>query len=234
MNNNPIFGIVAVNQIYIDRTKNLINQMLPLVNNNFIVLTNDPSQFYYSPRISTIPYDITPFSFHDKRLIFEKGFELSECVILLDADHAIREKNTLSEIKDMNVEPGLYPQILWKHPAHCSFENFIEGKNDRVPYGREFKEFCYNKGWAIDNCVLIQESFLIFKKHNNINVFLNVWKQLANFCETKDLERKQSILGYGEGYSIGVAVRNSGLSIIEHHPLMHSLAKDMKHFAWER
>lgn len=234
---NFIIGIVAVGESYIRRTKDLIDQLL-LLNTKFVILTNDVDAFKHSNcieqgRIITIKYDRPIFSFHDKRLIFEEGFKYSDCVLLLDADHVVRENNNLSALEDIPLEPGIYPQILWKHPCDCSFESFIQGLTPRVPYGLEFKQRCNELGLETDGAILFQESFLLIKKHDNIDHFLSIWKDLAAFCEQKDIERRQGILGYGEGYSVGMAVKNSGLKLIEDHPAMHQLARNLQHVAWE-
>ena len=230
---NFIIGIVAVGASYRRRTIQLIDQLLPL-NTNFIVLTDDVDSFKpLQAWTTTIKYDKPIFSFHDKRLIFEEGFKLSDCVLLLDADHVVRVDNDLASLEDIPLEPGIYPQILWKHPCDCSFESFIGGLTPRVPYGLEFKQHCEEIGLETEGSILFQESFLLLKKHDNIDRFLSIWRDLAAFCEQKDRDRHQGILGYGEGYSIGVAVRNSGLNIIEGHPGMHQLARNLKHVAWE-
>jgi len=228
---NLLIGIVAVGASYRRRTKQLIEELAPL-NVNFIVLT-DLIEDFSSDRITTIKYDKPIFSFHDKRLIFEEGFNLSDTVLLLDADHIVREVNNLASLEDIPIEPGIYPQILWKHPCDCSFENFIQGLTPRVPYGLEFKQHCNMLGLETDGSILFQESFLLIKKHDNIDRFLNVWRNLADFCEQRDRERNQGILGYGEGYSIGVAVRNSGLNLIEGHEAMRQIARNLQHVAWE-
>lgn len=229
---NFLIGIVAVRPSYRKRTIQLIEQLAPL-NVNFIVLTDKIEDFAFSNRIKTIKYDKPIFSFHDKRIIFEEGFKISDCVLLLDADHIVKENNNLATLEDIPIEPGIYPQILWKHPADCSLECFIQGLTPRVPYGKEFKNRCNELGLETDGAILFQESFLLIKKHDNIDKFLSIWRDLAAFCEQKDRERHQGILGYGEGYSVGIAVKNSGLNLFENHKIMHQLTKNLKHIAWE-
>lgn len=232
---NLVIGIVAVKQPHIDRAKVLVDQLMAITTVDFLVLTNDVDKFSYSSRIIPIKYENEIFSYHDKKIIFKEGCKIASHILLLDADHGVRDNNTLDTINEINIEEqGIYPQILWKPPAVCSFESFIEGKNDRVPYGVEFKEFCESKNLKLDNVFLIQESFLLVKNGEKLSKFLELWDMLAKFCEQKDTERRQAVLGYGEGYSIGVAARNAELPVVEHFHWMHKIAKDFKHFAWER
>lgn len=232
---NLVIGIVAVKQPHIDRATALINQLIDITSADFLVLTDEVGKFSYSSRIIPVKYENKIFSYHDKKIIFEECAKIASHTLLLDADHGVRENNTLKILDEMNIdEQGIYPQMLWKPPALCSFESFVEGKNDRVPYGKEFKEFCESSGLKMDNVFLVQESFLLVKNGDKIPKFLEIWSVLAKFCEQKDTERRQGILGYGEGYSIGVAARNADLPVVEHYHWMHKIAKDFKHFAWER
>lgn len=231
---NFIIGIVAVSESYVEKTKNLMNQILEHMDIEFLILTDKPDEFIDYGNTIVLNYDKQIFSYHDKRLIFEEGFKRYDTVLLLDADHAVREVNTLNQINNLDIEPGVYPQILWKHPADCSFDNFILGKVDRVPYGIEYKTFCDENNYDTVDVILIQESFLLIKKNEHINTFLEVWKRLSEFCNDKDSERRQSVLGYGEGYSIGVAVKNAHMELIQDYGIINSLASNFKHFAWER
>ena len=61
-----------------------------------------------------------------------------------------------------------------------------------------------------------------------------VWKDLQNFCELKDIERGQHVLGYGEGYSIGVALNHSNIEIVEGNASINKLSGSFKHLAWEK
>jgi hypothetical protein len=231
---NFVIGIASVGVKYHEKTIKLISNISDIIDVKFIILTDNEEMFNFSDKIKTIKYEKDRFSFHDKKILFKEGFKDYDHVILMDADHGVRELNYLSEITDLDLEPGVYPQVLWKHPAGCSFDNFILGKVDRVPYGVDYKEFCDSHGLLLDGTILIQESFLIIRKDDRITKFLETWDLLADFCDNKDRERNQQILGYGEGYSIGVAITNSGLPIIEHSPAVHMFVRNFKHYAWER
>jgi hypothetical protein len=174
------------------------------------------------------------FSFIKCFEFIEEGFKIKECVLLLDADHKIRENNQLLNINLTSLPPGVYPQLIWKHPADCSLQNFILGKVDRVPYGVEYKKHCDDLGLSIKDAMLIQESFILIKKDKNTQKLISIWKQLADFCNSKDKERNQYLLGYGEGYSIGVAIKNSNSNIFENIPQIQNLYSSFKHLAWER
>jgi|688.fasta_scaffold120745_3 hypothetical protein len=231
---NFVIGIASVGVKYHDKTIKLINDVNNVIDVNFIILTDNPDIFKFSDRITTVKYENDRFSFHDKKILFKEGFKKYEHVILMDADHGLRDVHFLNEITDLDLEPGIYPQVLWKHPADCSFENFISGKSPRMTYGLEFKDFCLESSLLVDDVILFQESFLIIRKDERINRFMEVWDSLADFCNKKDIERNQHVLGYGEGYSIGVAIRNSGLPIHENSQAVHMIVRNFKHFAWER
>lgn len=233
MNFNFTIGTVAVGVKHIRRAIKLITDVTKVIDVHFVVLTDEPSIFNGLKNITLIKYDKPIFSYHDKRLVLEKAFEEYEYVLLMDADHEVRDENFLNEITNLDLEFDLYPQVLWKHPADCSFENFIEGKTFRAPYGLEYRTFCESNNLNVEDVILIQESFIIFKRSENTKTFISIWEKLAKFCEEKDTERNQGILGYGEGYSIGVAAKNSNLVVKEDH-IIHHIARSFKHLAWER
>jgi hypothetical protein len=170
----------------------------------------------------------------NKIILFEEGFKLSDCVLLLDADHVVREVNDFNNIDIKILEPGIYPQLMWKHPNECSFENFILGKTPRVPYGVEYKRYCESLNLNLEKVFLIQESFVLIKKNEKIYDFLLIWEKLAKFCEDQDLKRNQHILGYGEGYSLGVSIRGADLKIFESNQVVNNIIKNFKHLAWEK
>ena len=229
-----LIGIVAVNQNYIDKAKKLMDQLLRCVDVNFLILTDKPIQFEQYNNTKVLEYRKEIFSYHDKRILFEEGFKLSDCVLLLDADHVVREVNDFNNIDIKILEPGVYPQLMWKHPNECSFENFILGKTPRVPYGVEYKRYCELLNLNIEKVFLIQESFVLIKKNEKIYDFLLIWEKLAKFCEDQDLKRNQHILGYGEGYSLGVSIRGADLKIFESNQVVNNIIKNFKHLAWEK
>lgn len=240
---NFIIGICSVGAQYHKKTKKLIEQISEAIEVQFLVLTDEPSQFTELSNVKikhyeykSVPYLKQIFSFHDKRLIFEEGFKYSNTVLLLDADHCLRNdsKKKLAEFDPEKLENGAYPQVIWKHPADCSIEHFLDGLTPRVPYGKDFKDYCSKQNYNLDGALLIQESFLFIKETpEKISKFIETWKDLQMFCEKKDIEREQHILGYGEGYSIGVSLNVSGIEIKENPPMVGLLMSAFKHFAWE-
>ncbi len=233
-----IIGILAIGVRHIHYTKNLLNKIIQEINDKsqiqILVLTDEPSQFEPNEHVTHILYDKSRFSYHDKLIIFKEGFKLADTVLLLDADQAVRPVHFLNTITQLaDIEPGLYPAFCWRHPADCSVENFLEGRVGRVPYGQEYRQFCEESGIILENMVHIQESFLLIKKTENIQTFIDCWELLAEFCNEKDRERNQHILGYGEGYSIGIAAANAGINIMLDDPLVHKMIHSFQHFAWE-
>lgn len=244
MKKEYIIGICSVGNRYHERTKNLIQQIQDIIDVNFLIVTDNLEYFADNKNIILVEYEYKKasfhsqlFSFHDKRLVFQEGFRYADAVLLLDSDHCVREqnKNFLAKFNSQEISNGAYPQIIWKYPSDCSMEHFLEGKTSRVPYGKEFKQYCESKNYNINGAQLIQESFLFVKESpEKISKFLSTWEDLQKFCEQKDIEREQHILGYGEGYSIGVSLTHSAIKVIEGNTMMNSLFGAFKHLAWER
>jgi len=163
MKKDYIIGICSVGEKYHPLTQNLIKQINEIINVDIIVLTDKPELFQ---NVQTIPYTRNIFSFHDKRLLFEEGFKSYDSVLLLDADHIIRDekKQYIIDFTTKDLESGAYPQIVWKYPADCSMEFFIKELTPRVPYGKLFREFCGQKRYTFNNALLIQESLLLIKE----------------------------------------------------------------------
>jgi hypothetical protein len=240
---NFIIGIVAVNEKYINYTKNLIisiNKINP--NILFLVLTNKPTEFtsgeFAFINIVPINYNKHIFSYHDKMIVLKEGLKIKDIVLLLDADNEVKNINNSALLENLiAIESGIYPHFLWNHPADCSIENFLQGKTPRVPYGLLYKEFCIENNLKTDNCSLMQESFILIKKdktnEKNIDNFFRIWEQLADFCNTQDIKRNQHILGYGEGYSIAIAALNSGLNVITNKHDINIIKDKFQHFAWK-
>jgi hypothetical protein len=229
-----LIGIVAVNSRYINFAKKMIKKINNQIKTNFLILTDNMAEFSEFDNVTLIKYDKPIFSYHDKIAIFKEGFKLYDTVLLLDADTTIREGTDFINIDVNEIVPGIYPQIIWRHPADCSMENFLLGKTCRVPYGLLYKEFCLEHNLLFDNALLIQESFLLIKRNDKIDKFFATWDLLADFCNKKDSENCQSILGYGEGYSIGISALNADLDIIENDKNINKLISCFKHYAWEQ
>ena len=244
MKKKYIIGICSVGSKYHGKAIKLIQQINSIIDINFLILTDEPENFKQFDNVivelykyKSAHYLDNMFSFHDKRIIFEKGFEYSDTILLLDADHSIRDnlKQNLINFDSDKILAGAYPQIIWKHPSSCSIDNFLEGLTNRVPYGREFKQYSIDKNYKLQNALLIQESFLIIKaEKGRVSNFLKVWRDLQSFCEQQDINRQQHVLGYGEGYSIGVALNTADIEIIEGNSNIGELASAFKHLAWER
>lgn len=234
-----LIGIVAVGHKYINYTINLINNInsiYPLM--TFLVLTDKPNDFVYISNVATIKYNNSIFSFHDKLIILEEGLKTNNNVLLIDADNELNKIHNLELLFELsNIEAGIYPHFLWDHTAECSMENFLQGNTERVPYGILYKNFCIKNNLIMENCSLMQESFIFIKKdktnENNIEVFFEIWKKLAKFCNDQDKNRCQNILGYGEGYSVAISSLNSGLKVITNNEKINKIKDSFQHFAWK-
>lgn len=243
MKKNFLIGICSVGANYYSKTKRLINQINEIIDVDILVLTDSPNEFWDIKNVIVKPYEFKSapfhnklFSFHDKRLIFEEGFKHKDTVLLLDADHCVRDsfKQRLIDFDSNDLQPGAYPQVIWKYPADCSIQHFLQGLTPRVPYGQDFEQYCLARNYKLEGALLIQESFLIIKEvPEKLSSFLKIWKDLQGFCEQKDIDREQHILGYGEGYSIGVSLNTAEIKVIEGNQTVCQLADAFKHFAWE-
>lgn len=244
MKKKYIIGICSVGEQYHAKTIKLIKEINALIDIDFLVLTDEPKNFEGFPNVFLEKYQYKSakylnkiFSFHDKKIIFERGFLHYDTVLLLDADHSIRPNlyEGLLDFDSDKISYGAYPQIIWRHPADCSIENFLCGLTGRVPYGIKFKEYAISKNYNLDGAFLIQESFLLIKSdEKSIFDFLKIWDDLSVFCEEQDIIREQHVLGYGEGYSIGVSLNTAGIKIIEDDSCVNRLSRSFKHFAWEK
>ena len=230
-NINYCFASIAVNDKYVDLLVNLIKDIREYSNVPFFVFTDNEKPFASIPYVYTKLYEEEIFSYHDKRKVLQYALERYNTAILIDADNKLNKDKVEFPIR-IDLKEGIYPQIIWRHPAECSIENFLEGKTDRVPYGKEFKQYCDKHNIITDGAELIQESFIIFvKKEHPHNQFFNIWEKLAIFCNTKDNERNQNPLGYGEGYSIGISAKNSGYKVDCNNPIL-KIQDNFLHIAW--
>jgi hypothetical protein len=230
--------MVAVGIKYIKYSLNLIisvNKINPSI--SFLVLTDSPSEFLICFNVITINYNKTFFSYHDKLIALKEGLKISDIVLGIDADSELNENHNLELLNDLtNIIPGIYPHFLWEHPAYCSIENFLLGKNERLTYGVLYKEFCLKNNLITLNCSHMQESFILIKKNKtnekNIDKFFQIWEKLAEFCNEQDKKNNQSILGYGEGYSIAISSLNSGLNVFTNEIKVNKIKDSFKHLAW--
>jgi hypothetical protein len=231
--------IVAVGLKYINYTKALIdsvNKIKPSI--SFLVLTDSPSSFLIFSNLITINYTKKTFSYHDKLIALKEGLKKSDIVLGIDADTVLNENHNLELLNNLtHISPGIYPHFLWCHPADCSIENFLLGKNERVPYGILYKDFCVKNNLITTPCSHMQESFILIKKdkinEKNIDNFFQIWEKLANFCNEEDKKRNQSIIGYGEGYSIAIASLNSELNVFTNEININKIKDSFKHLAWQ-
>jgi len=233
---NYIIGLVAVGDRHVSEAKTFVDELGSFLDVNIIVLTDKPNSFDGCQNvIKTIVRENEIFSYHEKYKIFEEGFKLSDTVLLLDADCTLKERQYITHYDTTHLEDGIYPQVIWKCPNECCMESFLSGNNWRVPYGREFKEFCDSKSFDYNDTDLLQESFLLIKSKDKTksDKFISTWKELKSFCDEKDKERQQSLLGYGEGYSVAVSAKTADLKVHDGNEEISRFASGIRHYAWE-
>lgn len=231
-----IIGILSIGERHTGMAVDLIENLYLDNAIKVLVVTDSPKDFVQFHDIIVIEHYPKIFSYNDKVLVFKHGFEYSDKVLLLDSDHVIRDLNkSIPSLSLESLSSGVYPQIVWKDPCDCSMENFLAGKTPRVPYGIKYKQFCDDNGIKTVGGILVQESFIFMKKpaEENLRKFFDTWTTLGNFCDYNDVERNQGILGYGEGYNIGIAALNSDIPIILDNPVICVISDNFKHLAWE-
>jgi hypothetical protein len=233
-----IIAIVAVNTKYVNYAIKLMNDINSIIKTNFLILTNSVDTFNQFSNVTIISYNEELFSYHSKLIALEEGLKIKQTVLLLDADHCLNKDNNHIDLLNNlnNIEEGLYPHFLWKHPCACSLQNFLLGLTDRVPYGVEYKQYCIDNSIKTDDCSLVQESFILIKINDNLsvnlNIFFSTWKILAKFCDFMDKQRNQGVLGYGEGYTIAISALNASLKVIDNNHTVNKIKDSFKHFAW--
>lgn len=182
---------------------------------SFVILTDQPKKFKNFNRVETIKYSKSVFSYHDK--IFPAAWALKKygSIILIDSDTEIYEKCLEDKTENFNldmVKNGAYMDEFWEN----SMESFLAGNDEWMPYGNKIQEYCEIEGLETEGVKHIQESFLFIKEENQsrIDRFLKIWWDLKKISEENDSVRNRGNLGYGEGFSVAIALHNAGIPIM--------------------
>lgn len=210
MKKNYIIGICAVSSDYVKLAKKLIKSINEVIIVDFLVLTDEPESFQEIRNVRTIKYTSSIFNYQDKLIIFEEGFKTHDSVLLVDADHIFlyeSYKQVLQNFDTNELRPGLYAREAFGPLHYSSVDNFFKGTLSRLPYGNKCLDFCKENNIQTEKCLFIHESFVLIKKHDDINLFLDTWSKLREFWKNHDST------GYGEGFAIGIACKNSNLTV---------------------
>lgn len=232
---NVGIGFCAVGDKHINYGKKLAGSLSKIVEQDIYVLTDKPNEFSSINNVSTINH-VGEFSYHDKVIIFEQAFKNTNTVICIDADIELQ----YIEDKDIDfayIDDGFYPEFVFEDDRTCSMKSLISGNHDSITYGKEFFEFCLKSNYDTDT-KHFQESFMCLKENDTskIKSFIDIWKNMAVFCNKQDKLRNYHLLGYGEGYGISIALRNSNIVMHEHEkPSQITQFKNMlKHLKWHK
>ena len=233
---NCALGFCAVGDEFIEYGQEFATKISSILDGTIYIVTNKPEKFTSINKVRAIRHD-KRFSYHDKLLVFKQAFEENNnCVICVDSDI---ELLNIADVDFQNIKDGFYAeQIFHDDSLSFSMKSLLSGCHDNIPYGKQLNRFCFISNYNT-NCNHFQESFMLIKERNfskQMN-FLNTWAHLARFCEHQDkLRGKNTILGYGEGYSISIALKNSGINMsIDQEPEeIIEFKKMISHLKYER
>lgn len=231
---NCAIGFCAVGPNYILDAKKLLETLVNFCENHIYVLTDNPYEFVCFPKVITLKHNRNFFSYHDKRFLFHSALMYNDCFVCLDSDTLISD--TSKDIDFSKIENGFYPDFYFEDSEQCSMTSFLQNQHDNITYGNEFREYCKSKNYDT-HTKHFQESLMVIKENNSskIKSFLNIWDDLANFCDKKDLERNNPMIGYGEGYSISVSLKTSNIKLHQSKPNeLELLKRSIKHLKYER
>ena len=227
-------SLCVVGDLYVDMAKTLLDNIRTLNNTRIYLLTNNRAAFKHIDNIVIIDFNKAKFSYHDQLIVAKQALEENDCTLLIDADFAF-EKDTILDVSCDDFDCGCYPEWCFDDKVECSMVSFLKGKNKQVPYGKEFKEFCREKGYDVDGVKHFQESFLLIKETDEKKKerLFEAWEILSEFCNKKDEDRGRKVLGQGEGYSLSVALRYAGIEI-QNNKKYRNLLKGFKHLRYEK
>jgi len=225
----PTICTCAVNDIFIEYAKKIIYSVRKFKEISFVILTDKPNKFNNLYNVETIKYNKSVFSYHDKIFPVFWGIKKYGSIILIDSDTEISDKCLENKIENFhldNIISGAYVKKFWEK----SMENFLEGNDENIPYGRKFVQYCESNGLDTKGVKHIQESFLFIKEKNQrkIDKFLKIWWDLKKISEKNDSVKNRGNLGYGEGFSIAIALHNAGIEI-HNEPSVQSVASCFGH-----
>lgn len=191
---------------------------LQYFNQQLLVVTNKEGFFEDLDNVIEVAYTSSVFSYNKKITCFEEGFKLKNAVVYIDSDSRILYKtfkNTNTNFF-LNIEPGFHPSWDWGKIIRDD-NRFFTSKDvrDRLPgYGELALKICEEIGVNYTDSSHYQEGIIVVsKQYGKEQVFLNVWKELAEQLDRYEESLGSSKLGTGEGNLIGLALTYSGLTV---------------------
>lgn len=191
---------------------------LKYFNQQLLVVTNKKGFFADLSNVIEVESTDTLFSYNKKITCFEEGFKLKDAVVYIDSDSRIfykTYKNTNASFF-LNIKPGFHPSWNWGKIVREN-SRFFTSKDvtGRVlGYGELALQICEELGLNYTEASHYQEGIIVVsKEYGREQVFLNIWKKLAEQLDKYEESQGATMLGVGEGNLIGLALVYSGLTI---------------------
>ena len=191
---------------------------LKFFNQQLLVITNKKDFFTELDNVIEVPYSGSLFSYNKKIICFEEGFKLKDAVVYIDSDSRIFYKtfNNTNTNFFLNIKPGFHSSWDWGKITRED-NRFFTSKDvrDRLPgYGELALKLCEEMEINYEDSHHYQEGIIVVSKQfGKEQVFLNIWKKLAEQLDQYEEASGRVLLGIGEGNLIGLALTYSGLSI---------------------
>lgn len=214
---NYIFTTLVTGYKYITQAL-LLAKDLEHFDQKLLVVTDEPDLFKNSKNVITVKYNPKVFSYNDKILCLEKGFELADAVVYMDCDCRVlykTYKNTVSSFS-LLISPGFHPGWDWgliNRPDNKFFQSKdIDSRAEG--YGELALELCKELGIDHTKAMHYQEGmFIISKENGKEKILLDTWKKLTDRLDAHEIEQGSSRIGVGEGNLLGLALVKSEMTI---------------------
>jgi hypothetical protein len=190
----------------IDKIKNLSHRY-PI-----FILTEKPDRFE-NFNVNIIKYDRKKFSYSDKMLLVKHLFDFDlDFLIIIDSDSDVVGYEWLNFIDRYDFKSGVtYIDTLQNHVTKKKFINELNLQtNEWYDYYIHANHIVPN----FDQHELIWEYFLIINKNEfEVNNFFEIYNQLQEIRENIDVRMNKKIVGAGEGISLMVSCKKTGIPI---------------------
>jgi GR25 family glycosyltransferase involved in LPS biosynthesis len=197
-----------------------------------LIVTDDKDSFVGVENVIPVDYGSRDFSYNDKRICFEEGFKISDCVVYVDADSRIFYQNFKPSYTNFFriAQPGFHPSWNWGkvNKKNGFFDSKdIEERTDG--YGEKAMQKCNEMNISLDEAFHYQEGMFAICKENGKEVeFLNTWKELSCSLDEYERSKKSKKIGLGEGNLIGLSLVKSGMTI-NSEEFVNYLGEDIKY-----
>jgi hypothetical protein len=205
----------------VDKIKNLTHRY-PI-----FVLTEKPEVFQ-NFNVHTIKYDREKFSYSDKMLLIKHTFEYDlDYLIIIDSDSDIIGYEWLNFIDKYQFKYGItYVDTLRNHVTK---KHFINELNLQTNEWYDYYKLANHILPDFDKNELIWEYFLIINKNEfNVNEFFEIYGKLQQIRENIDITMNKNIIGAGEGISLMVSCKKTGIPIQYDDTLSNEIKKYIK------